>query len=50
MMEVERVFSGARCTISWDRSQLSPETIEAVECLKHWKQNGILNEILDKSG
>jgi hAT family C-terminal dimerisation region len=47
--EAERVFSEARRTISWDRSQLSPETIEAVECLKHWKQNGILNEILDKS-
>jgi hypothetical protein len=47
--EAERVFSGARCTISWDRSQLSPKTIEAVECLKHWKKNGILDTILDKS-
>ena len=47
--EAERVFSGARRTISWDRSQLSPKTIEAVECLKHWKKNGILDMILDKS-
>jgi len=47
--EPERVFSGARRTISWDRTQLEPETVEAVECLKHWKRSGILNEILDKS-
>ncbi len=47
--ELERVFSGARCTILWDRIQLGPEIVEAVECLKHWKRSGILNEILDKS-
>ena len=47
--EAERVFSGARRTISWDRSQLSPKTIEAVECLKYWEKNEILDGILDKS-
>jgi hypothetical protein len=31
----ERVFSGARCTVSWDRGQIEPETIEIRECLKH---------------
>ena len=46
--EPEQVFSGACHTISWDRTQLEPEMVEAVECLKHWKQSGILNEILDK--
>ena len=34
--EVERVFSGGRRTISWDRSRLNPETIEAIECFQHW--------------
>jgi hypothetical protein len=30
----ERVFSGARRTVSWDRGQIEPETIEMRECLK----------------
>ena len=33
--EPERVFSGARRTISWDRAQLSATVIETTECLKH---------------
>ena len=33
--EPERVFSGACYTISWERGQLNPETIEIIECLKH---------------
>ena len=33
--EPERVFSGCKRTISWDRSSLSPELIEILECLKH---------------
>jgi len=32
--EPERVFSGARRTISWERSQLTPAVIEILECLK----------------
>jgi hypothetical protein len=44
--EPERVFSGARRTISWERASLSAVTIERTECLKHWKRSGILN--LDK--
>ena len=43
--EPERVFSGARRTITWDRAQLAPETIEKTECLKHWKRSGILNDM-----
>ena len=43
----ERVFSGAHYTISWERMSLSEDTIEAIECLKHWKRSGILNEILN---
>ena len=33
--EPERVFSGARRTISWERAQMEPETLEMTECLKH---------------
>ena len=42
--EPERVFSGARRTISWERAQLSAENIERVECLKSWHRSGILEE------
>ena len=31
----ERVFSGARRTISWERMSLGVDTVEATECLKH---------------
>jgi len=44
--EPERVFSGARRTISWERMRLGGPMIEATECLKHWKRSGILNKIL----
>ena len=43
--EPERVFLGARRTITWDRAQLAPKTIEKTECLKHWKRSGILNDM-----
>ena len=33
--EPERVFSRARRTVSWDRGQIEPGTIEIRECLKH---------------
>jgi hAT family protein len=45
--EPERVFSGARRTISWERGQLNPETVEITECLKHWKKSGILDKFLE---
>ncbi len=41
--EPERVFLGARRTISWGRSRLSLTTVEKVECLRHW-MSGILEE------
>jgi hAT family C-terminal dimerisation region len=46
--EPERVFSGARHTVSWERSQIDVQTLKHIEYLKHWKQSGILNEFLDK--
>jgi hypothetical protein len=43
--EPERVFSGGRRTVSWERAQIGAETLEKVECLKHWKKSGILREL-----
>lgn len=34
--EPERIFSGGRRTISWDRGNLSIETLELLECQKNW--------------
>jgi hypothetical protein len=45
--EPERVFSGARRTISWDRAQLSAGNIERIECLKSWLRPG--SDILEDS-
>ncbi|KJZ70117.1 hypothetical protein HIM_10487 [Hirsutella minnesotensis 3608] len=45
--EAERVFSGARRTISWDRSRLSARIVEQTECLKHWMRSGVLNRVFD---
>lgn len=42
--ESERVFSGARRTISWSRSQLSAPIVEALECLKHWQITGVVED------
>jgi hypothetical protein len=45
--EPEQVFSGARRTVSWDRGQMEPGTIEIRECLKYWKKSRILNTFLE---
>jgi len=42
--EPERIFSGARRTISWERMQLGEETIEKTECLKSWMRSGLTME------
>jgi hypothetical protein len=47
--EPERVFSGARRTVTWDRGQMEAETIEIRECLKHWKKSGILDTFFETS-
>jgi hypothetical protein len=41
----ERIFSGARRTISWERSKLQPEVVEHVECWKNWYDNNILETV-----
>jgi hypothetical protein len=47
--EPERVFSGGRRTVAWDRAQMEAETIEMRECLKHWKRSGILDTFFETS-
>jgi hypothetical protein len=39
--EPERVFSGGRRTIRWDRARLGVDNIERTECLKNWTRLGI---------
>ncbi|KID95134.1 transposase, partial [Metarhizium majus ARSEF 297] len=34
--EPERIFSGARRQVTWDRSSMSAEMVEACECIKSW--------------
>ena len=46
--EAERVFSETCHTVSWERAQMNAEILECIECLKHWKQNKILNKWLNK--
>ena len=40
--EVERVFSQARRLITQDRNRLGEDMVEALLCLKHWWDSGIL--------
>jgi len=39
--EAERVFLGARRTVSWDRMLLRSTNIERTECLKSWLLSNI---------
>ena len=40
--EPERVFSGGRRTVSWERMRLGEQTIQAAECLKSWFREDFL--------
>ena len=42
----ERLFSGAKITITDRRNQLGIDTIEALECLKSWL--GIIDAVEDE--
>jgi len=49
--EAERVFSGARRTISWERASLSARRIERLECLKNWLKSKLSHGVfLTKEG
>ena len=40
--EIERVFSSSKRTISIDRNSLSNESFEAIQCMKHWLDNKLV--------
>ena len=42
--EPERVFSGAKHTLSDQRHSLKSDTIEILECLKSWFRAGIFTD------
>ena len=48
--EPERVFSGARRTISWDRIRLGVSNIEKTQCLKSWIASGVISEEVLEDG
>jgi len=43
--EAERIFSGARRTISWSRCRLGATVVEQTECLKSW-----IREVIKSGG
>lgn len=43
--KAERVFSGARRTVSFDRARLGADTIEMTECLGNWNKNDLIRTI-----
>lgn len=44
--DVERVFSGCRRTLSWDRARMTIENLEMVECVGNWQAEGIVQQQL----
>jgi hypothetical protein len=40
--EAERVFSGVRRTISWDRARLGAWVVEQTELLGNWNKNDLI--------
>jgi hypothetical protein len=42
--EPERVFSGGRRTISWERAKIGELSVERTECMKSWFRSGILDD------
>lgn len=43
--KAERVFSGARRTISFDRARLGVDAIEMSECLGSWNKNDLIRKV-----
>lgn len=40
--DVERVFSGGRRVLTWDRLSMTVESLEKVECVGNWQAEGIV--------
>lgn len=43
--KAERVFSGARRNISYDRARLGAENIEMTECIRNWNKNDLIRKV-----
>ncbi|KJZ69673.1 hypothetical protein HIM_09274 [Hirsutella minnesotensis 3608] len=43
--KAERVFSGTRRTISYDRARLGAQIIEMTECIGNWNKNGLIQKV-----
>jgi hypothetical protein len=43
--KAERVFSGTRRTISYDRARLGAENIEMTECIGNWNKNDLIRKV-----
>jgi hypothetical protein len=41
----ERVFSGSRRTVSWDRARLGVGNIEKTEYLGNWNKNDLIRQV-----
>jgi hAT family C-terminal dimerisation region len=48
LAELERLFSGAKITITDRRNRLGIESIKAIECLKSWLGKGNIAFIEDQ--
>jgi hypothetical protein len=48
--EVERVFLGVRCTISWDRARLGAWIVEMTELLGNWNKNDLIRVLYVLAG
>jgi hypothetical protein len=40
----ERIFSGGRRTVSWDKTAMSATTLEMLECGRDWKREDLLED------
>jgi hypothetical protein len=43
--EAERVFSGVRRSISWDRARLGSSITELLELISSWIKNGLIGKV-----
>jgi hypothetical protein len=40
----ERIFSGGRRTVSWEKTTMTAVTLEQLECIRDWKQDDLLKD------
>lgn len=40
----ERIFSGGRRTVTWDKTSMTETTLEQLECGRDWKKEDLLND------